>query len=157
MFKKLLALFGITENVIFKRLNCLFNSLYLCDEIIGIKFIKKEIDNDDTGEIIIEFSSDLGTVRISIEKKSNFFIELSYANYAGSFVFTLKALPHNLIVTPELGQYLFAKDIDLALYELEQHIQNNTHVSENLLGDVEMSRLVVHFDEVSKLERGRFL
>ena len=83
--------------------------------------------DDSRSTILFEFESHLGKVRIAI---SNELIEhnqfwLEYANYAGSTVFELRVSKRETFIAPMLGKEINAKDIDLALYELESYLFSN--------------------------------
>lgn len=77
------------------------------------------------GKFVINFHSELGPVMVEIEwdiMVNWWTYRLSYANYAGSTVFTVMANAENFDVEPKLGDGLGGHDIDLALLELENYL-----------------------------------
>lgn len=85
-------------------------------------------DTEHAGKLgksyLIEFHSALGDVRIEIIKKDfgQYDYELSYANYAGSTVFSIQASKLEFDVSPLLSDNLSGHDVDLAVLELEEYL-----------------------------------
>lgn len=151
MFKTLLSLFKSEPNVMFIRLNNIFKNLNNRETDNDLIILNKVVNKKCLGMISIEFKSNLGTVRINLHKSSKKYVELSYANYAGSFVFTLEAYDNFLSVKPLLGEDIKARDIDLAIYELEQYLQNT---QEELIDNKDIEKYYNHVIEVEKLTSG---
>ena len=77
------------------------------------------------GKFVINFHSELGPVMVEIEWDimiNWWTYRLSYANYAGSTVFTVMANSERFDVDPLLGDGLGGHDVDLALLELENYL-----------------------------------
>ena len=107
----------------------------------------------------IEFKSNLGDVRIEIIKGYNSLedIYLSYANYAGSTVFTITAYTTTFDVSPLLNDELTGHDVDLALYELEEYLYSTYGDINKILSDKEKDykeKLKRHRQELKILEEG---
>ena len=151
MFKTLLSLFKSEPNVMFTRLNNIFKNLNNRETDNDLIILNKVVNKKCLGIISVEFKSNLGTVRINLHKSSKKYVELSYANYAGSFVFTLEAYDNFLSVKPLLGEDIKARDIDLAIYELEQYLQNT---QEELIDNKDIEKYYNHVIEVEKLTSG---
>ena len=151
MFKTLLSLFKSEPNVMFTRLNNIFKNLNNRETYNDLIILNKVVNKKCLGIISVEFKSNLGTVRINLHKSSKKYVELSYANYAGSFVFTLEAYDNFLSVKPLLGEDIKARDIDLAIYELEQYLQNT---QEELIDNKDIEKYYNHVIEVEKLTSG---
>lgn len=122
--KDFLRKFGLFKEVtIYKRLKNLYKYCVMFDFENNDRLKKKIIGN---GDYALEFKSNLGTVQVIIQKDVFCYGEfiLEYSNYAGSTVFTIDTLDTEILrVEPMLGEDLTAKDIDMALYELELYLQ----------------------------------
>ena len=152
-------LFGIRENRMFKRLETLYYYFkYVDANEDKINILEYDMDNTDKF-IYFEFKSNLGPVRISLCRYllMELRYKLEFVNYAGANVFKIVSTNCNNWVEPYLGQDLTAKDIDLAILELEQYLQNKYGSVESVMKKVEQSKLEeqsiikLHDSEVKKL------
>lgn len=94
------------------RITIIENTLKSVDGIVHFKFYSKQ-----------------GPVEVVLSKNRIFGVSytLKYTSYAGIKLFTVKADDENVTVDPCMG-YSYnvdAKDIDLAILELEQYLQDN--------------------------------
>lgn len=114
----------------------------------------------DTCSTLIEFKSNLGTVRVSLELWGYSYeddIRIEYSNYAGSTVFRIQAdRTWTPFVEPMLGEDLTAHDIDLALLEIEEYLRD-TYGDINTLWEeyveYEKNKKKLHKEQVKELER----
>jgi len=97
---------------------------------------------------LIEFHSALGDVRIEIKhfEFGQVDYELSYANYAGSTVFSINANTWDFDVTPLLNDDLSGHDVDLAVLELEEYLFIK-------YGDIDKVIRIKEKEEKEKLKR----
>ena len=140
------------KNVMFERLEALYRYSLVCtvDELESLdritcdkqtymeiqdhQLVEKSMDKKTTFKYF--FNSGLGTVKIELDADfapdctKHYY--LSYSNYVGSTVFKIDACKKRTEVTPMLGEYLMAEDIDLALYELESYLKVNLGTSKEL-------------------------
>lgn len=122
------------EVEMYKRMEKLFYYIELCDLDKLERIQTRPIEyNPIAEEAVINFQSNLGTVEIKLIKQFNDVFSMEYANYAGTTVFTLKTGRFWVDVIPLLGDTLKARDVDLAIYELEQYLYNNLGEIDNLL------------------------
>lgn len=122
-------MFNKLPNRMFLRLETIDRYFQSCE--IGdsrIVILENTIKNDD-GTVKLKFYSKQGPVEIVffryyLEQR---YYELDYTTYAGVKLFSLKTNRDNLEVKPCMG-YSYnvdAKDIDLALLEFENYLQDN--------------------------------
>lgn len=143
---------------IYKRMDKLFAYIELADlnklEKITVQPIRYNAIAEETS---LSFESNLGLVKIDITKQFNGLYSMEYANYAGTTVFELKTGPFWVEVVPMLGDELTAKDVDLAIYELEKYLYNNLGDIENIQKRQELifnRKKDLHKKELTLLERG---
>ena len=120
---------GKLPNRMFLRLETLDRYFQSCE--IGdarISIIENTMKRDD-GTVHFKFYSKQGPVEIVLFRYylENRYYELDYTTYAGVKLFTIKTNKDNLEVKPCMGYSynVSAKDIDLALLELEEYIKDN--------------------------------
>ena len=124
------------EVEMFKRMEKLFDYIEFCDLNKLDKVQTQEIECDGMAETAkLYFQSNLGQVQIKLIKQFNNVYKMEYANYAGTTVFELSTSKYWVDVAPLLGETLKAKDVDLAIYELEQYLYNNLGDIENIIGN----------------------
>lgn len=102
-------------------------SLWLYADIFDLNSDKLTVLEKPTeNDLTLEFKSDQGTVRVQlvrIENIGGFQYGLQYSNYAGSEVFEITTSPYWVKVEPNLGINITADDIDLAIFELEDYLE----------------------------------
>lgn len=110
----------------------------------------------------IEFHSNLGDVRVDLYSWDSPFEEgsltLSYANYAGSTVFEIKADCDKFDVTPMLGENITGHDVDLAVLELEEFLFNKYGDIDKYTAQKEKEKRDAekrHREELKVLENGK--
>lgn len=144
------------ETRLHKRLKnlWLYNCLY-CFNTDRLHTLEKS-GND----VLIEFKSNLGTVRIFIDLWGYDYeddLKMEYYNYAGSTVFRIQAgRTWTPLVEPMLGENLTAHDIDLALLEIEEYLRD-TYGDIDILWEeyieYEKNKKKLHEEQVKELER----
>lgn len=123
MFKRILRRAGILKEVkIYRRLLTLYRYITLFD----LDTDRLKLLETGCNEFLVEFKSNLGTVRVGLRYyEDNCEICMDYSNYAGSMVFYIDTYDsHIKELAPRLDGDLTAKDIDLAIYELEEYLRN---------------------------------
>lgn len=160
MFKFLRKLFQTDNVVMFDRLERIYNYISLIP-IDDEKFKMLDCSMDSVSSVYhFEFKSELGTVRmvLTMTKIGYTCYSLEYSNYAGSKVFEVETNPGYVNVEPLLGEYLTAKDIDLAILELEEYLKSYGNIDEIIKKqNKEMARLQkLHHEECKKLENGNY-
>lgn len=93
-----------------------------------IKIIETDF-GDSLSFLSFIFYSKLGAVEISLTKCEGDFpnyLKIEYTTYAGTLLFTLKVTKHWVTVEPCMGYdyNVGAKEIDLAIFELEDYLWN---------------------------------
>lgn len=148
------------DNVLFNRLDSMYHYFEFCDVESDKLKILDISSNGIEASIHFEFNSNLGPVRLELTQAHLPFVvySLDYSNYAGSTVFEIVANPGGNTVKPKLGENLMAKDIDLALYEVEQYLQQFGNIIElvKLEQEQEKAKQKLHEKELDKLERGEY-
>lgn len=96
------------------------------DRIVNID---KEFEDGSYANAVVNFKfySKLGAVEVTLRRCECFdYYEIEYITYAGTELFTLKATDEHVYVEPCMGyEYnVKAEDIDLAILELEQYLEN---------------------------------
>ena len=154
--EKLCNFFAPKECEMFKRLEKLFYYVELCDLSKLDKIQAQDVVCDGLAETCdLYFHSNLGQVHITVIKQFNNVYKLSYANYAGTTVFEITAGQFWVDVKPMLGEHLKAKDVDLAIYELEQYLFNNLGDADDLVkkhNDLSNQRKKLHEEQIKLLE-----
>ena len=101
------------------RVSSLFNSVNLstCNIYSQAKvkrFESSEVFNSSNKYISFDFESNNGLIEFTIKSSGENF----------KWMFDLYCDPENTIVRPDMGKNIFASDIDLALFEIEQFIED---------------------------------
>jgi len=116
----------------------------------------KEVNGLDTS-YEIEFHSNLGDVCATATLLYNGDYKLSYANYAGSVVFTIFANDLDFDVKPLLNDNLTGHDVDLALLELENYLFETFGDIKKIIQAKEqedLAKMKRHKEELRVLENG---
>ena len=141
---------AVQENRLFKRLVRISN---YCNEFVINSADKINVRYSSNNQQHFYFQSALGTVEIEL-CRGYFFVQMNYANYAGTTVFNICSNSCKNEVTPLLGEDLTAHDIDLAILELEEYL-NATFgdVDEAIKARMlrENEKLAKHEEELRKL------
>ena len=145
---------------IYKRLD----NLWKYTKLFNFETDKLCVLEKSINDILFEFNSTLGTVRIRLihyfTYDEDILLEdgfkLEYSNYAGSTVFRIDTIIKKVIdIVPMLGEDLTAKDIDLAIYELEEYLfKTYGDIEEAWKKDTEYKKFQIelHKQQVKELE-----
>ena len=159
-----LSIYGILQKFgLFKeeeyRIYGRLENIWLYTEIFDLNSEKLTVLEKPTeDDVLLEFKSSLGTVRISLWRYFDIFQNIrygmEYSNYAGSTVFKLYTGKTHLAAEPLLGENITADDIDLAILELEEYLEEKfgdivTAYSEHLAEENRKKEL--HKKELEKL------
>ena len=113
------------------RVSSLFNSVNLstCNIYSQAKvkrFESSEVFNSSNKYISFDFESNNGLIEFTIKSSGENFksYTIIYKNNQSKWMFDLYCDPENTIVRPDMGKNIFASDIDLALFEIEQFIED---------------------------------
>ena len=131
-------------------------------KIVDIASERIVVEEQDDHYFQFKFYSKLGAVEITLEETFYFNSEprytIEYVTYAGNRLFTLDCNDEHVFVSPCMG-YDFnvsAKEIDLAILELEEYLTNEFGDLETLLnGYLTAKRLAEksHNEQIKILER----
>ena len=144
------------ETGLHKRLK----NLWLFNRLYDFNTDKLRTLEKSSNEVLFEFKSELGAVRVYLELwgyDCNDDIKIEDLNYAGVLVFRIQAgRTWTPTVTPMLGEELTAKDIDLAIFEIEEYLRDTYGDIETLWEEhlaYEKNKKRLHREQVRELER----
>lgn len=147
----------------FKKKHAVVQQNRLYDRLKRIAKYCQEVTLDSADKISINFSTEhsqrfyfqsaLGTVQIDIYWCDSY-IEIAYANYAGTLVFFIQSDSCKNEVEPLLGETLTAHDIDLAILELEEYLMSTFGNIDEIIktrAAQEIAKQLRHEEELRKL------
>ena len=158
--KKLLELLKIRKPT--PKMYYRLQSLLIYFQIVDVNSERIIITENDNTSCSFKFYSKLGAVEITLQKFLNehghLVYSMDYTTYAGIKLFSMACSDQYVKVSPCMGYAynISAKEIDLAVFELEEYLKNEYGDFETLLnGYLTAQRLAKtsHEEQIKYLEK----